>query len=62
MNLDNFIAMDSFIALSLINTKLRNNYSNLEDLCNDLKLDKEQVTKKFENIDYRYDFKTNQFI
>lgn len=59
--MQDFDKMDSYIALSFVNTKLRDEYSSLENLCSDLDLNKEKVISKFENIDYRYDKKINQF-
>ena len=55
------IPKDPFLLLSYINTKLRDNYKNLEDLCEDLDISKEEVTKKLESINYLYDEKLNQF-
>lgn len=61
MDIQDFNKMDSFIALSFINTKLRDEYGSLEYLCSSLNLNKEQVIAKFETIDYKYDRKNNQF-
>lgn len=61
MDTQDFNKMDSFIALSFINTKLRDEYNSLENLCSSLNLNKEQVIAKFETIDYKYDRSHNQF-
>lgn len=53
---------DPMILLSVINTKLRDHYSNLEALCQDLMLDEEELKHKFATIDYEYDAHTNQFV
>lgn len=54
--------MDLNILLSLINTKLRDNYDNLEDLCEDLDYDIDDLNQKLNSINYYYDEKINQFI
>ena len=53
---------DPMILLSVINMKLRDSYSGLEELCEDMEVDREMIEKKLEQIDYRYDEETNQFI
>lgn len=53
---------DPYLLLSFINTKLRNNYKNLEDLCEDLSMDREKVCYKLLQIDYVYDELRNSFI
>lgn len=56
-----FEKMDIFIALSFINTKLRDDYKSLSDLCYDLNLEMEMVIKRFKSIDYNYNSSLNQF-
>ena len=53
---------DPMILLSVINMKLRDSYSGLDKLCEDMGVDREMIEKKLEQIDYRYDEETNQFI
>ena len=53
---------DPMILLSVINMKLRDSYSGLDELCEDMDVDREMIEKKLEQIDYRYDEETNQFI
>ncbi|MDD6515029.1 MAG: DUF4250 domain-containing protein [bacterium] len=53
---------DPMILLSVINMKLRDSYSGLDELCEDMEVDREMIEKKLEQIDYRYDEETNQFI
>ena len=53
---------DPMILLSVINMKLRDSYSGLDELCEDIEVDREMIEKKLEQIDYRYDEETNQFI
>ena len=53
---------DPMILLSVINMKLRDSYSGLDELCEDMEVDREMIEKKLEQIDYRYDAETTQFI
>ena len=53
---------DPMILLSVINMKLRDSYSGLDELCEDMEVDREMIEEKLEQIDYRYDEETNQFI
>lgn len=58
MNLPN----DKMMLLSVVNTKLRDNYKNLDELCEDINEDKNEIIKKLKEIDYEYDEKLNKFI
>lgn len=49
------------ILLSYINTKLRDNYQSLEELCDDLDINKEELEKKLNAIGYFYNKDLNQF-
>jgi len=56
------IPKDPAMLLSFINLKLRDFYSSLNDLCQDLGLDAEEVKSKLAVIDYYYDENSNQFV
>ena len=58
MNLPN----NPFVLLSYINTKLRDNYSSLDDLVDDLDLNKEEIINALKSINYEYDESLNKFI
>ena len=58
MNLPN----NPFVLLSYINTKLRDNYSSLDDLVDDLDLNKEEIINTLKSINYEYDSNLNKFI
>ncbi|MDE6667610.1 MAG: DUF4250 domain-containing protein [Clostridia bacterium] len=45
---------DDFILLSLINTKLRDEYSSLEDLCEEEGVSMEEVCTRLEGLGYAY--------
>lgn len=53
---------DPYILLSLINTKLRNEYHSLDDLCKSLHINPDELTVSLTSIGYAYDEKKNQFI
>ncbi len=53
---------DPIILLSVINTKLRDYYSSLDVLCDDLNADKLEITKKLNAIGYEYNQNRNQFV
>jgi hypothetical protein len=48
--------------LSVVNTKLRDYYSDLDSLCEDMGVEKESLIEKLKTIDYLYDEKQNQFV
>lgn len=56
------IPNDPVMLLSFINLKLRDFYSDLDSLCDDLDISKQSLTEKLLQIDYRYDETKNQFI
>lgn len=53
---------DPMLCLSVVNTKLRDYYDNLDSLCEDLALEKDTLIEKLGAIDYEYDASTNQFV
>ena len=58
MNLPN----NPFVLLSYINTKLRDNYSSLDDLVDNLDLNKDEIINALKSINYEYDESLNKFI
>jgi hypothetical protein len=55
------IPKDPFILLSFINTKLRDEYHNLDDLCKGMNIDYSHLEKVLSSIDYSYDKELNRF-
>lgn len=53
---------DPAMLLSFVNTKLRDQYPCLEDMCRDLSVDKEKIVSALAAIDYEYDPKLNKFV
>ena len=56
------IPKDPVMLLSFINLKLRDYYTNLETLCNDLDIDRVEIEDILSKIDYHYDKEKNQFV
>lgn len=56
------IPKDPMLLLSVINTKLRDQYCDLDVLCEDLEIEKEMITYPLSAIDYEYDPNINQFV
>ena len=55
------IPKDPMILLSYINTQLRDNYSSLEELCQAMDLDEEQIKKTLSDIGFEYEPEQNCF-
>lgn len=53
---------DPVMLLSVINTKLRDYYHSLDQLCEEMNLSQEELREKLQGIDYEYDENRNQFI
>lgn len=56
------IPKDPVMLLSFVNLKLRDFYDSLEAMCEDMELDREELTGKLGTIDYHYDREKNQFV
>lgn len=57
MNLPN----DPIMLMSVINTKLRDEYSSLEEMCKSLGIDKTELTEKLLKAGFKYKPEGNQF-
>ena len=62
MQAEKLLKMDPYIALSWMNTKLRNDFETLDALCEDLNLDPHQIIEKMAKVDYSYQYESNQWI
>ena len=56
------IPNDPVMLLSFVNMKLRDKYSTLNDMCEDLDISSTEIVEKLAKIDYHYDVEKNQFI
>ena len=52
---------DPMILLSVVNTKLRDEYDSLDQLCEDLDEDREELEKKLAAAGFCYSEELNQF-
>lgn len=53
---------DPIILLSFINTKLRDHYSSLDALCDDLDVKADDIKARLASVGYVYDPDLNKFI
>ncbi len=56
------IPQDPVILLSYVNTKLRDQYGSLEQMCQELDIDQHEIEHKLAGMDYAYDCQRNQFV
>ena len=55
------LPQDPYILLSYVNTKLRDEYSSLDALCDALDADRAELTDRLDRAGYAYDRSANQF-
>lgn len=58
----NSVPEDSMMLLSVLNTKLRDYYASLDELCADMGLEKEAIINKMQTIQYEYNEELNKFV
>lgn len=56
------VPSDPMMLLSFVNMKLRDFYGSLDELCNDLDVEKDAIVSKLSMIDYEYDKDLNKFV
>ena len=61
MKLSSFQTMDPNLLPGLVNTALRNDCADLDDLVRTHDLDRETLEARMESLGYRYMAETNQF-
>ncbi len=57
----NNLPNDPHMLVSVVNTKLRDNYDSLDALCEDMGVNQEKLVLKLLGADYTYDSSINQF-
>ncbi|WP_431732449.1 DUF4250 domain-containing protein [Clostridium novyi] len=62
LNRDRVMKMDPYMLLSIINMKLRDQISSLDDLCEDFEVTVEELKNKMNTVGYEYNTETNQFV
>lgn len=55
------LSNDPIILLSVVNTKLRDCYSSLDALCDDLGESREEIESKLKAVGFEYDEASNSF-
>lgn len=58
----NNLPKDPVMLLSVVNTNLRDFYSNLDEFCKAKDADKQEIIEKLKMIEYTYDEEKNQFV
>ena len=58
----NGLPKDPMLLLSVVNTKLRDYYHNLDALCDDMNVEKDEIVNTLKTIDYEYDENRQQFV
>ncbi len=56
-----YLPSDPSVLVSVINTKLRDFYESLSDLCDSEDIDKEELCEKLAAAGFVYDAETNRF-
>ncbi len=56
------IPNDPAMLLGFVNLKLRDYYKSLDEMCDDLGVEREEIISKLAAIDYEYDAAQNQFV
>ena len=56
------IPQDPVMLLSYINLKLRDYYSSLDALCEDMDVSKSEIVEKLKSINCEYNEESNQFV
>ena len=53
---------DPVMLLGVVNTKLRDFYGSLDEMCEDMQISRAELESDLKTIDYEYDAGSNQFI
>lgn len=53
---------DPVMLVSFVNTKLRDDYPSLDELCKSLCVNKNDIVSKLDSIGYSYDSEKNRFV
>lgn len=53
---------DPMLLLSVVNTKLRDYYEDIDVFCEDMSIEKDDLIRRLAAVDYEYDPQTNQFV
>lgn len=53
---------DPYMLLSMVNMKLRDRFSSLDALCEDMDLNRKEIEAVLASVDYHYDPEQNAFV
>ena len=59
--MSSLLDMDPNILVSMVNMKLRDFYSNLDQCCEDVDINKDELINKLSKVGYEYNIELNQF-
>lgn len=62
MDGEKILIVDSYILLSWVNMKLRDEFDSLQSLCEENELTQDDIINRLKSVGYKYSEKTNQFI
>ncbi|MCY6483893.1 DUF4250 domain-containing protein [Clostridium aestuarii] len=62
MDREQLLSMDPYMLLSIVNMKLRDEFSSFKNLCDYYEIKSEEIEDKLKKIDYKYNDQTKQFI
>jgi hypothetical protein len=57
-----YLPYDPAMLASVLNMKLRDNYENLDELCDDLELSRDEIEEKLRDAGFVYNANSNRFI
>lgn len=57
----NELPQDPMMLFSVINMKLRDSYSSLDELCEDMNVDKDEIISKLAALGFEYNPESNKF-
>ena len=61
-NMQNRLPRDPVMLLGVVNTKLRDFYGSLDEMCEDMQISRAELESDLKTIDYEYDAGRNQFV
>lgn len=60
--MQNRLPRDPVMLLGVVNTKLRDFYGSLDEMCEDMQISRAELESDLKTIDYEYDAGGNQFV
>lgn len=60
--MQNVLPCDPVMLLGVVNTKLRDFYSSLDEMCEDMQISRTELEERLKAIDYEYEAGRNQFV